>query len=99
MGKESSIAVSCGVGPKCHSDIVLLWLWHRVEAAAPTQPLAWEHPCAAGVAERRKERKEGSEGGRKEARKEGRRKKKEGRERREEGRQWTKVVLIVSTCF
>ena len=31
-------------------DPVLLWLWHRLAAAAPNQPPAWEFPCASGVA-------------------------------------------------
>ena len=42
--------MSSGVGHRCGSDPVLLWLWHRLVAAAPTQPLAWEPPYAAGVA-------------------------------------------------
>ena len=32
------------------SDLMLLWLWHRLEAAAPIQPLAWEIPYAARAA-------------------------------------------------
>ena len=28
----------------------LLWLWHRLAAAALTRPLAWELPYAAGAA-------------------------------------------------
>ena len=28
----------------------LLWLWHRLAAVAPIQPLAWEVPYATGVA-------------------------------------------------
>ena len=31
-------------------DPVLLWLWRRLAAIAPTRPLAWEPPFAAGVA-------------------------------------------------
>ena len=31
-------------------DPVLLWLWCRLVAAAPTGPLAWEPPYAAGAA-------------------------------------------------
>ena len=27
----------------------LLWLWYRLVAMAPIQPLAWEIPCAMGV--------------------------------------------------
>ena len=28
----------------------MLWLWRRPSAVAPTGPLAWEPPCAAGEA-------------------------------------------------
>ena len=38
------------MGPRCDSDLVLLWLWHRPAAAAPIRPLAWELPHAAGAA-------------------------------------------------
>ena len=31
-------------------DLVLPWLWRRLAAAAPIQPLAWELPYAMGVA-------------------------------------------------
>ena len=34
-------------------DLVLLWLWCRLAAAAPIQPLAQELPYAAGVALKR----------------------------------------------
>ena len=40
--------MSCGVGRRPSSDLVLLWLWRA--AVALFQPLAWEHPYAAGVA-------------------------------------------------
>ena len=33
-----SIVVSCGVGRRYSSDPVLLWLWHRLTATAPTPP-------------------------------------------------------------
>ena len=33
------------------SDPALLWLWRRLAATAPIQPLAWEPPYAAGVAQ------------------------------------------------
>ena len=42
--------MSCGVGGKCGSDLVLLWLWRRPAAVAPIQPLAWEPAYAMGVA-------------------------------------------------
>ena len=31
-------------------DLALLWLCHRLAAAAPIRPLAWELPCATGAA-------------------------------------------------
>ena len=31
-------------------DLVLLWLWHRLAAAAPSPPLAWELLYATGAA-------------------------------------------------
>ena len=34
--------------------MALLWLWHRLEAAAPFQRLAWELPYAKGAAPNRK---------------------------------------------
>ena len=33
--------MSCGVGRRCGSDLVLLWLWCRLAATALIQPLAW----------------------------------------------------------
>ena len=42
--------VSCGVGPRCSLDPVLLWLWCRPVAADPIQPLDWELPYAIGAA-------------------------------------------------
>jgi len=32
------------------SDLALLWLWHRLAAAALIGPLAWELPYATGAA-------------------------------------------------
>ena len=43
--------MSCGVGYRLGSDPVLLWLWRRLAATAPIQPLAWEPPYAAGAAQ------------------------------------------------
>ena len=34
-------------------DLALLWLWHRLAAAAPIQPLAWQLPYAVGAAIKR----------------------------------------------
>ena len=51
VGSRSSVAVSCGVGPRHGLDPVLLWLWlwHRPAATAPLRPPAWESPYASGV--------------------------------------------------
>jgi len=39
--------VSCGVDCRCGLDLVLLWLWCRLQTIAQIQPLAWEFPHAA----------------------------------------------------
>ena len=44
------LALSCGVGRRCCSDLALLWLWRRPAALALVRPLAWEPPNAAGAA-------------------------------------------------
>ena len=36
-------------------DLASLWLWCRLAATAPTGPLAWEPPYAAGAALERQE--------------------------------------------
>ena len=57
MGEGSGIAVSCGIGHRCGSDLALLWLWHRPAATAPIRSLAWEAPYAAGAALKRQKTK------------------------------------------
>ena len=42
--------MSCGVGHRLGLDPELLWLWHRLSAAALTCHLAWELPCAVSAA-------------------------------------------------
>ena len=42
--------MSCGVGRRCSSYLVVLWFWHRLAATALIQPLAWEAPYVADVA-------------------------------------------------
>ena len=42
--------MSCGIGRRHDSDLVLLWFWHMSAATAPIRPLAWELPNASGVA-------------------------------------------------
>ena len=48
------MAISCCIGRRCSSDLVLLWLWHRPAATALNQPLAWELPYDACAAIKRK---------------------------------------------
>ena len=33
--KDWAFLTSCGIGHRCGSDPILLWLWHRPAAAAP----------------------------------------------------------------
>ena len=42
--------LQCGSQTWLDSVLVLLWLWHRLAAAARIRPLAWELPYAAGAA-------------------------------------------------
>ena len=42
--------MSYGVGLRCGSYLGLLWLWHKLAAVAPIQPLAWELPFATSAA-------------------------------------------------
>ena len=53
--------MSCGVGHRRGLDPALLWLWCRMAATAPIQPLAWEPPYAMGVALKSKKKKGGGE--------------------------------------
>ena len=46
--------VSCGIGHRRGLDPALLWFWPRLAATAPIGPLAWDPPCAVGVALKRK---------------------------------------------
>ena len=64
-----SLALLCGlrirhcselcVGRRSGSDLALLWLWHRLVATAPILPLAWEPPCASGVALKKRKKNAG----------------------------------------
>ena len=42
--------MSCGVGRRLGSDLVLLWLCHRPAATALIRPLAWQPPYATRAA-------------------------------------------------
>ena len=49
--------MSCGVGLRHGSDLMLLWLWCRLAAIALIGPLAWEPPYAVGSALKSKKKK------------------------------------------
>ena len=57
-GLRIGVAVSCGVGRRQGSDLVLLWLWCRPAAAALIGPLAWKPPYASGMALKKAKNKE-----------------------------------------
>ena len=42
--------MSRGVARRCGSNLAFLRLWHRPVTTAQIWPLAWELPCAAGMA-------------------------------------------------
>ena len=49
--------MSRGEGRRRVLEPVLLWLWCRLLSVLRIRPLAWEPPCAAGVALKSKKRK------------------------------------------
>ena len=49
--------MSYGVGHRPGLGPELLWLWCRLAATTPIQPLAWELPYSAGVALKRPKKK------------------------------------------
>ena len=53
--------MSCAVGHRCGSDVVLLWLWCRLSIAALIRPLAKEPPYAMGAALKSKEKNKNKE--------------------------------------
>ena len=57
MGKGAGIAVSRSIGHKCDLEPELLWLWYRLVAVVPIQPLAWELPYATGIVLEKREKK------------------------------------------
>ena len=42
--------MSCGLDHRRGLDLALLWLWCRLVSIALIQALAWEPPCATGMA-------------------------------------------------
>ena len=57
--KDLVVAVGCGVGHRRGSDPKVLGLWCRLVAVVELQiqPLAWELPCALGVALKKNKQK------------------------------------------
>ena len=49
--------MSCGVGHRHGSDLVLMWLWCGLAATAPIGPLAWEPPYVISAALKSKNKK------------------------------------------
>ena len=49
--------MSCGIGRNQDWDPELLWLWCRLTATVPIQPLGWEPPYATGSALKRQKKK------------------------------------------
>ena len=52
--KDPGVTTSCNIGCRYDLDLVLLWPWCRLAAAAPIPPLAWELSYDVGVAIKRK---------------------------------------------
>ena len=55
--KRSSVTGNWGVGCRCCSALVLLWLWYRLVVTAPIWSLAWELPHATVAALKKKKKK------------------------------------------
>ena len=55
--KGLALLKAYSIGCRCSLDLLLLWLWHRLEAAALIGPLAWELPYIVGAALKRKKKK------------------------------------------
>ena len=49
--------MSCGVGRRRGSDLLLVWLWCRPVATALIRPLAWEPTYGVGAALKNKDKK------------------------------------------
>ena len=56
--KDPALPQGCIVSHRCSLDAALLWLWCGLAAAALIRPLAWELPCATGVALKKERKKE-----------------------------------------
>ena len=67
-GLRSGVAVSCSVGCRHGSDLVWMWLGHRLAAIVLIQSLAWELPYATDTAPKTQKKKEKKEKKEKETR-------------------------------
>ena len=56
-GLRTGVATSHGIGFRCGSNLVLLWLWHRPAATAPIRPLIRGLTYAIGIAIKKKKKK------------------------------------------
>ena len=90
VGYGYDIAESCGVGCRCGSDCMLMWLWHRPAAVALILSLAWELSYAASAALKRQRKKKKRE-------KEGRKEKKERNKETGSGGDKCRSLLAVRT--
>ena len=52
-----SVAMCCGVGHRCCWDPALLWLWHRLAAAADSTPSLGTSKCQGCGPKEKKEKK------------------------------------------
>ena len=57
QGKVSGIALSCSVSCRHGSDLVLLWLWHRLADASSNWTSSLGLPYAVGMALKRQKKK------------------------------------------
>ena len=74
------------VGHRQSSDLVLLWLWHRLAAVAMIQPLVWELPYATGVTLKNKQTQKKAKQKKENERNKGKKRKQEkGRKEEKEG--------------
>ena len=81
--------MSRDIGHRHGSDPALLWLWCRLAAVVPIQPLAWEPPYAMGAALKIKKKKEKKNQG----------KGWEGRGRRGNGCRGSKCMVTIGNNF
>ena len=49
--------MSCGVGHRCSSDLALLWLWQRLAATVPINPLPWKPQNDINEAQKKEKKK------------------------------------------